>query len=390
MGTTNVPEFSSSLSTESRLHGPCRNPWDTTRSTGGSSGGAAAAVAYGAVPIAYGNDSAGSIRVPSSGCGVFGLRPGRGGVPTGPRVGEIWYGLLSHHVITRTVRDSALVLDLTSGIDSGAPYGAPPPAQGFLAATAEPPRRLRVAVSDGAAQGFTIDARCMRALDDTANLLVELGHEVTRAAPTYDGGQLLDGVTTLLCVALAEEIPGIARMTGRAIGPDTVERSQLALYERGRRLTALELSRALAMRGELGRTLGRFFLDHDVLLTPTLAQPPIALGEIAADAADVDEYLARLWRYSPFAPLANVCGAPSMSVPLCFSPEGWPIGMMFTAPYAAEETLFSLAAELERARPWQHRHPPLSAWRQPPTDRGSDVISAAGCPAATPPKPPRW
>lgn len=362
MGTTNVPEFSSSLSTESRLHGPCRNPWNLARSVGGSSGGAAAAVAYGAVPIAYGNDSAGSIRIPASCCGVFGLRPGRGRVPTGPVHAEIWFGLLSHHVITRTVRDSALVLDVTEGIDAGAPYGAPDKIRPYLEECAVPPAPLRIAVSDGGEQGFGIDPECAAALERTVTLLRDLGHEVDRASPRYSGTQLIEGVTTLLAVALAEELPEIAAVTGRDIGPETVESCHRVLMERGRKVSALELSRILRFKGELGRIVGRFLGDYDVFLTPTLAEPPIRLGTLNTDSNDIDAYLERMWRYSPFTPLANLCGIPSMSVPLGWSGDGLPIGMMFTGRYADEGLLFRLAGQLESARPWRSRHPRISAW----------------------------
>lgn len=362
LGTTNVPELSSSLSTESRLHGPCRNPWNPHRSVGGSSGGAAAAVAYGAVPIAYGNDSAGSIRVPASCCGVFGFRPGRGRVPTGPRDGEVWFGLMSHHVITRSVRNSALVLDVSEGIDPGAPYGAPDKERNYTEECEAPATPLRIAVSNGVEQGFVIDPACAAALDDVVTLLLELGHEVQRASPAYSGAELLENLTTLMAVALAEEVPGIAADMQCLIGPDTVESCQRALIERGRKVSALELSRILRRRTDLGRIMGRFFKDHDLLLTPTLAEPPIRLGVLNTDADDVDAYLERMWRFSPFTPLANVCGIPAMSVPLCWTGDGLPVGMMFTGPYAAEGVLFRLAGQLERAHPWRHKHPPHSAW----------------------------
>lgn len=361
-GTTNVPELSSCLTTESRLHGPCRNPWNLAHSTGGSSGGAAAAVAYGAVPVAYGNDSAGSIRVPASCCGVFGFRPGRGRVPTGPLYGEIWYGLLSHHVITRSVRDSALILDLSEGVDAGAPYSAPPKVRSYLEECSFPPAPLRIAVSDGVAQGFAVDPDCARALATTAARLQSLGHRVEPASPDCSGAAILDTVTMLLSIAVAEELPLLALQAGRPIGPDTVESSLRALLERGEVASAVQMSRALTCRDQLGRALGRFLDRYDLLLTPTLARLPPTLGWIDADSADLDEFLERMWRFSPFAPLANLAGAPSMSVPLEHSRSGLPIGLMFTAPQGGEGTLFSLAAELERAFPWKDSHPPHGAW----------------------------
>jgi amidase len=365
IGTTNVPEFSSSLSTESRFHGACRNPWDPSRSTGGSSGGSAAAVAYGAVPIAYANDSAGSIRIPASSCGVFGFRPGRGLVPNGPH-GEVWYGLFTHHVITRSVRDSAFVLDLCEGPDAGAPYGAPARSRDFLDECTAAPAALRIAVWDGGSQGIRLDPGCAAGLAGTVELLRGLGHEIRFTEPPCDLAELAGHVTTFMAVSLAEELPLLAKATGREIGPATVEACQLALLERGRRVTGVALSRALAYRGELGQRMGEFFAGLDLLLTPTLAGPPPPIGVLSADAVDLDGYLARMWAHSPFAAIANVCGIPSMSVPLCWSADGLPVGMMFTGRYGDEESLFRLAGQLERARPWHGRHPPWSAWRPVP------------------------
>ncbi len=362
MGTTNVPEFSSSLTTESLLHGPCRNPWDLSRSVGGSSGGSAAAVAYGAVPIAYGNDSGGSIRIPSSCCGVFGLRPSRGRVPMGPLFGDIWYGLFTHHVITRSVRDSAAALDASHGADAGAPYGAPSPERPYLEECAIAPGRLRIAVMDGSAHGIELHPDCGQALEDTAALMRRLGHQVFAASPGFEIGEMRGHLGTLLSVALAEEVPLLAKGSGREIGPDTVESCHRAMMERGLRTSALELSRALEFRHSLARAFGRFFADYDMLLTPTLAEPPVPLGTIDTDSADTDAYLERLRRFSPFAPMANFAGLPSMSVPLCWTRSGLPVGMMFTGPYAGEAMLFRLAGELERMQPWRDRHPPLGAW----------------------------
>jgi Asp-tRNA(Asn)/Glu-tRNA(Gln) amidotransferase A subunit family amidase len=365
IGTTNVPEFSSSLTTESRLHGACRNPWDLTRSVGGSSGGSAAAVAYGAVPIAYGNDSAGSIRIPSSCCGVFGLRPSRGRVPMGPLFGEIWHGLFTHHVITRSVRDSAAVLDASHGIDAGAPYGAPAPQRSFLAECDAATERLRIAVLDTPQLNIELHPECAQGLEQTTALLQKMGHTVLNAVLEYDPGQMRLHLATLLGVALAEELPPLGKESGREIGPDTVEACHRALLARGQKTSALELSAALSFRHVLARAFGRFFADYDLLLTPTLAEPPPLLGEIDADSSDVDAYVDRLRRFSPFAPMANFAGLPSMSVPLHWTRSGLPVGMMFTGRYADEATLFRLASTLERMHPWRDRHPPLSAWSIP-------------------------
>ncbi|GGZ97763.1 6-aminohexanoate-cyclic-dimer hydrolase [Arenicella chitinivorans] len=362
MGTTNVPEFSSSLTTESQLHGPCRNPWDASRSSGGSGGGGGAAVAAGIIPIAYGNDGAGSIRVPASCNGVFGLKPSRGRVPTGPTDGEFWYGLMTHHAITRSVRDSALMLDISGGVDTGAPYTAPPKKRPYLQEVSAAPQRLRVAVCDGRAQGINVHPDCLAALDETTTLLSDLGHDVVNASVDYSAQELHHNVTTMLAVSMAAEVQQTAIDRCREIDHTTVERCNLALYHRGLATSGVDLSKALQFRTDLGRRLGAFMQDWDVMLTPTLAQPPIKLGVLDANSGDLDAYLEQMWRYCPFTPLANVTGVPAMSVPLCWNPRNLPIGMMFTAAYGGEDTLFRLAGELEAARPWRDKHPPLSAW----------------------------
>jgi amidase len=365
LGTTNVPELSSSISTESVLHGPCRNPWNPELSAGGSTGGGAAAVACGMVPVAYGNDAAGSIRIPASCCGVFGFKPSRGRVPTGPVSGEIWFGLMVHHVITRSVRDSASILDLTEGIDAGAPYGAPEKCRPFIEEVDRPPGTLRIAVSDGSALGHRISDECSQALDATAALLRRLGHEVVEASPDYDASAMFGHLDTLMEVSLAVEIPALAAESGRDIGPDTLEACHLAMMERGLRKGAVALAKVLEFRNGLGRAMGGFFGDYDILLTPTLAGPPLPLGELNADTPDLGGYRERMWRFSPFTPVANFCGLPSMSVPLTWSAAGLPIGMMFSAPYGADSVLFALAGQLESAQPWRDRHPPISAWGLP-------------------------
>jgi Asp-tRNA(Asn)/Glu-tRNA(Gln) amidotransferase A subunit family amidase len=330
---------------------------------GGSSGGSAAAVAYGAVPIAYGNDSAGSIRVPASCCGVFGFKPSRGRVPMGPVFGEIWFGLFTHHVITRSVRDSAAVLDATQGLDPGAPYGTTLPARPYLEECSTEPGPLRIAVMDPSAGGVALDAECAQGLERTIAQLRALGHRVEAAPLPVDPADAHGHLAVLLAVALAEEVPLLAQASGRAIGPETVERCHRGLIERGVRTSALELSRALEFRHLTARALGRLLADFDVWLAPTLAEPPPPLGEVDADGPDVDTYLARLARLSPFAGIANFAGAPSMSVPLCMTADGLPVGMMFTGRHADEATLFRLAGQLEACHPWRDRHPPRSAWR---------------------------
>lgn len=361
LGLTNVPELSSSVTTEPVLHGPAHNPWALGHSTGGSSGGAAAAVAAGLVPVAYANDGAGSIRVPASCCGVFGLKPSRGRIPTGPDKNDYWHGLVCHNVLTRTVRDCAAVMDATAGLDVGAPYTAPPLQRPLAAELGKPVHGLRVHYCLDAPNGVPVSEDCRAAVLSAAELLGDLGCIVSEARPTWDGTHL-DDVTALIGVSLASDLPAFSKATARAVGPETVERCNLAWAERGARLPATELQRILYGFGRLGRELGRFFAGCDLLLTPTLALPPPPHGWLDADSGDLDDYLGRFWRFSPFAPLANVTGVPAMSVPLHWNADGLPIGVMFTARYGDEATLIRMASALEAERSWIGRHPPHSLW----------------------------
>ncbi|MEM1111863.1 MAG: amidase [Pseudomonadota bacterium] len=359
-GTTNVPELSSSITTESLLHGPCRNPWNLGHSVGGSGGGGAAAVAFGAVPLAYGNDSAGSIRIPASCCGLFGLKPSRGRVPTGPQYSEIWFGMMAQHVITRSVRDSALVLDHIEGVETGAPYAAPAKRGLYADTLAHDPARLRIAVSNGAANDIAIADDCAEALADAAALLSDLGHEVIEASPAYAHPQLCTHLSTLLAVSLAMELPATAAENGRQVNAASVEACNLAMAARGEASSARQLAEALDFKNAMARRLGVFMTDFDVLLTPTLARPPIPLGYLNANQADSEDYLQKKWTYGAFTPLANLAGVPSATVPLHVNQDGLPVGVLLTAAYGREDVLFALSGQLERARPWQQTKPALN------------------------------
>ncbi|MEM6486111.1 MAG: amidase, partial [Pseudomonadota bacterium] len=288
LGTTNVPEFSSSITTESVLYGPCRNPWSPHHSVGGSTGGGAAAVAYGAVPVAYGNDSAGSIRIPASCCGLFGLKPSRGRVPTGPDFSEVWFGLMVQHVITRSVRDSALILDGIEGIDLGAPYDAPQKTAPFIETTKQDPSRLRIALSDGFRNGISIDADCSEGLSNAAAMLEDLGHEVVEASPPFVMEELEHHMNTILSVSLALELEAAAAESSTQVGTATVEPCQFALFSRGRETDAITLAQALDYKNTLARQVGAFLAGFDVLLTPTLASAPVELGYLNARQSDLD------------------------------------------------------------------------------------------------------
>ena len=361
LGKTNTPELGQSPTTEPALFGPCRNPWDLSRTTGGSSGGAAAAVAAGMVPMAHANDGGGSIRIPASCCGLFGLKPTRARNPRGPDYGDAGWSLGVDHVITRSVRDSAALLDATSGPregNLGAPYWAPRPPRPFLQEVGADPGRLRIAFTTQAPTGVAVHPDCVAAVRDAAALCAELGHEVVEAAPTFDGPAFAAAFTTVWSANCAATVDGWAQRTGRTPTPDLFEPFTWALQEKGRRYSGPECFLALQglQRGAL--EVARFFLDHDIWLTPTLAEPPVPLGAFDAPPEDPMRSFHRAMEFVPFTPICNVTGQPAMSVPLFWNAGGLPIGTHFVARYGEEATLFRLAAQLEAARPWAERRPP--------------------------------
>lgn len=361
VGKANLPEFGASVTTEPVATGATGNPWDVSRTAGGSSGGSAAAVAAGIVPIGYGNDGAGSIRIPASCCGVFGLKPTRGRVPTGPDDGEYWNGLVIQHAITRSVRDSAALLDATEAPDPGAPYWPPPRQRPFLSEVGHPPGRLRIACSAVSPSGGEVDAECVRAMEEAAKLCVELGHDVEEAAPQYDAFAMQDALTRLLSVHLAYGIDALAAETGREAGADIIERANYALAQQGREMPATAFLDALETFSAVSRRAAPFFETYDVALTPTLARPPVEHGYITADDPDWRRYVERFFAFIPFTALANVTGNPAMTVPLHSTAAGLPVGVNFMSGFGDEATLFRLAGQLEAARPWTARRPPVWA-----------------------------
>ncbi|HEY8394868.1 MAG TPA: amidase [Thermaerobacter sp.] len=359
IGKTNTPEFGLVPTTEPRLFGPARNPWDPDRTTGGSSGGSAAAVAAGFVPMAHANDGGGSIRIPASCCGVFGLKPTRARTPLGPDVGDIMSGLVVEHAVTRSVRDSAALLDAIAGPDVGDPYWAPPRARPYTEEVGADPGRLRIAFTTEPPTGAPVHPDCVRAVEETARLCEELGHHVEEAAPQVDVEQLLPVFTVIWTAGCTAAVNAMARVTGREPGPDDLEPLTRALYEMGKEQTAPAYLEAVWAMQRVARDVARFFLSYDVLLTPTLAEPPLPLGTLAPPP---DEPLTAFFRaaaFTPFTPLANLTGQPAMSVPLYWNGQNLPIGVMFTGRFGDEATLFRLAAQLEEARPWADRWPDL-------------------------------
>jgi amidase len=361
VGKTNTPEYGIMPTTEPALFGPSRNPWDTTRATGGSSGGSAAAVASGMVPFAHGNDGGGSIRIPASCCGLFGLKPTRARNPLGPDFGDMFSGLVAEHALTRTVRDSAALLDATSGPDVGDPYWAPPPARPFLQEVGADPGKLRIAFTTAAPSGVQIHPDCISAVNDAARLCSDFGHEVVEAAPKLDGELMAPMFMVVWSAGCAWTIDGAAGALKRQPTPEQFEPGTWALYQMGLAQTGAGYMMALAWIQAASRDVARFMLDYDVWLTPTLGEPPLPLGSFDSPAEHPMAGMARAVQFVPFTPVCNMTGQPAMSVPLYWNDQGLPVGTHFVGRFGDEANLFRLAAQLEAARPWADRRPPVSA-----------------------------
>ncbi len=360
-GKTNTPEFGCCPSTEGRLFGAVRNPWNLALSAGGSSGGSAAAVAAGIVPLAHASDGGGSIRIPAACCGVFGFKPSRGLNPSGPDYGEAWSGLSVEHVVSRSVRDSAAVLDATAGSAPGDPYCGPVPARSFLSETKHEPGKLRIALQRRALSGAPVHPACIEALDDCARLLESLGHSVEEAVPEYDVARIGAAIPLLIAANVQAGIDQYCETLGIAPGPDLVENVIGILGKTAHVKTAADMVRATWSMHAIGRQVAPFFARYDVLLTPVVATPPPVLGTLDTSTADVQSYLEAVFRFIPFTALANIAGIPAMSVPLHWTTEGVPLGAHFSAGFGRDGLLFSLAAQLERARPWWQRYAGLEA-----------------------------
>lgn len=358
LGKTNAPEFGIVPTTEPVLFGPTRNPWNLDRSPGGSSGGSAVAVASGMVPVAHANDGGGSIRIPASCCGIFGLKPTRARNPLGPDVGDMMGGLVAEHALTRSVRDSAALLDATAGPDVGDPYWAPPRVRPYVEEVGIDPGRLRIAFTVKAATGAKIHPDCVEAVHDAAGLCADLGHEVDEDAPEINGQWLTQAFTTVWSAGCASGIDGLAFLTGRFPKRDLFEPLTWALYEMGQRTTGSAYLLAQAVLQQISRQIARFMEKYDIWLTPTLAEPPVPLGTFDAAPDNPMKGFYRAAEYVPFTPVANLTGQPAMSVPLFWNKEGLPVGTHFFGRFGEEGTLFRLAAQLEAARPWANRRPP--------------------------------
>jgi amidase len=351
LGKTNTPEFGTIAMTESELNGDCRNPWDVARTPGGSSGGAAAAVAAGLCPVAHGSDGGGSIRIPSSCCGLFGIKPSRGRVSPAP-FGSGSLGLGTSGPITRSVRDAAALLDAMSGHETGDFFVAPAPERSFLAEAEREPGRLRIAVTTTPPIDVPVDPECVAAVAAASALLAELGHEVVEATPRWVDGALIEQFIRIWQVGPATA--GIDDLS-------QLEPINRMLAEKARETPSPEHAAAIMYLQRMTREVVAFWDDVDVLLTPTLALPPVPIGWTFEDT-DGDPQVAfdRQTLFTPFTAVVNVTGQPAMSVPLHWSDDGLPIGVQFIGKPFAEGTLFRLAAQLEQAHPWLDRRPPIS------------------------------
>lgn len=379
-GKTNTPEWGLLPVTEPVFWGPCLNPWDTSRSPGGSSGGAGAAIAAGVVPMAGGGDGGGSIRIPSSCCGLFGLKPSRGRTPTGPRRGQLWRGAAVEHVLSRSVRDSATMLDATHGADPGSAFEIPDPVGPWADEVRTDPGRLRIAWNTVPCVDTPVDPECVAAVHRTVELLAALGHEVVEDHVAIDGQLLSRDFLIIVAGELGSDVAEATAAMGRAPRRGELEPSTRALSLVSGALSARDFSGAIRRLEVMGRDVGDFFEKYDLVLTPTLSTPPPRIGAIGPTAAEerqldllgmfgsgrlikwaglIDKAAQNALDFVPWTPVYNITGHPAMSVPLHTTPDGLPVGVHFVARFAREDVLFRLAGQLEQARPWFDRLPTI-------------------------------
>ena len=380
LGKTNTPEFGLVAYTEPDIFGPTRNPWNRDRTPGGSSGGSAAAVASGMVPLASGGDGGGSIRIPCSYCGLFGLKPSRGRTPTGPDHGQLWQGAAIEHVLTRSVRDSAAMLDATSSPDIGAPYIIAPPERLYLKEIEQDPGKLSIGFSTRSPLRTPVDPEIVNATLETAKLLEKLGHRVEEAEPDVDGEVLAKTYMSMYFGEVAADIDELQNVLKRKPTPGDVETLTWTMGLLGHATSACSFVKAMREWGKASRAMGRFHEKYDVYLTPTTAHLParigelkpktiqlsalkiivgLKLGKLLMKAGITDKIAIENLSRTPFTQIANFTGQPAMSVPLHWTSDMLPCGMHFIAPFGDEATLFKLASQLEKEKPWFDKRPAL-------------------------------
>jgi len=358
-GKTNTPEFGLEPVTEPEFFGPTLNPWDLTRTPGGSSGGAGAAVAGGIVPAAHASDGGGSIRTPAACCGLFGMKPSRGRVSSAP-AGEGWGGASVQHAVTRSVRDSALLLDVICAPQPGDPYFLAPPATPFVEEVRRDPGKLRIGVISGALDGGSIDPECAAAVAEAAKLCESLGHSVEEVALGLDFDAIRDAAGGVIAASVHATLEMVTAQRGRPLEDGEVDLITRAMASRGARVTGAAYVLGMQTLHAAGRAVAAIHERFDVLLSSTLGSPPILKGSLRGDPLDLAGYGPRLFAFMPNTQLFNVTGQPAMTVPLAWSKAGLPIGIQFVAPMGDEATLFRLAGQLEQARPWADRRAPFN------------------------------
>ena len=362
LGRTNVPELGTTVTTEPRSFPPARNPWDTAHSTGGSSGGSAAAVASGMVPVAHANDGGGSIRIPASECGLVGLKPTRGRVSQGPVTGEAWAGSTIDGAVARTVRDAAGVLDVISAPMPGDPYYAPALRRPLAREVGADPGQLRIGVLDRppGGEGYLDDPQCRAAVASAASLLESLGHQVEQSAPAaMFEREFLRHFVAIIAADTEATMETFEMLLGRPIGEDEIEPRNAAHRRAGRELGAVPYLQSRAWLGMWTRRMADWWTGHDLLLTPTVAAPPPELGWFTADGPEQEEV--RISSFIPYTAQFNMTGQPAVSLPLHWTPGGLPVGVQLVAAYGREDVLVRVASQLEQAAPWADRHPPVHA-----------------------------
>jgi amidase len=358
VGTTVLPEWGIQPVCETRRFGPTRNPWALDRTPGGSSGGAAAAVASGMVPLAHGNDAGGSIRVPAACCGVVGLKPQRGRISMAPAIGEQF--LAVEGVLTRTVADTAALLDLLAGPVTGDSSWAPPPPEPFAATAGRPPAGLRIALAlEPPIEGAVLDPECERVTRETAALLEELGHHVEESRPPVQSDAVFDTFVDVFGPMNCGQMAFAAAVNGREPGEEDMERLSLWVWERCRRLDSVSAQGALVQMQRLAREIVTWSDAYDAVLTPALALPPVTIGTYDPDRPDPERNLREAAHFTPYTPPLNVSGQPAIALPVAQRDDGLPLGVQLIGRPAEEGALLALAAQVESARPWSGRRPPL-------------------------------
>lgn len=358
-GKSASPEFGVTATTESALFGETRNPWNLEHSSGGSSGGASSAVSGGILPAANASDGGGSIRIPASCCGLFGLKPTRGRTPFGPDAGEGWSGMSCVHAVTRSVRDSAALLDATHGPDVGAPYVAPPPARPYLEEVGTPPGRLRIALQQEPWNGTQIHPDCVAAVQDAAKLLEDLGHDVEDAPFRVDFSVLGPATGAIMSANLRAVVDERLEALGRELQDDDLEIITRGIYEGGGKQTAVDYARAVRTIHAAGRTVAGHLETYDLILSPTMGTPPLPLGAISLSNPDRAAYGRDILATVGFTQLFNASGHPAASLPLYWNEAGLPIGIQLAGRFGDEGTLFRVSGQLEEARPWFLQRPPM-------------------------------